>query len=174
MDKYSLPDQFPQANNISDLVSDEQLDAIGANTLQQVKDDIESRSEWLERNDKWMELVTQVIDEKTYPWKGASNIKFPLISTAAVQFHARAFPALMGGNRPVKYRVIGKDPNNVKAQQAERLGAYTSYQLMESMDDWVGDMDRLLFILPIIGSLYKKTTFGFSPVSLRFSITSSM
>ena len=157
---YNLPVDFFTANNICDLIDDQQLDRIGSTILQAVKDDINSRADWLERNDYWMKLVTQVMEEKSYPWKGASNIKFPLISTAAVQFHARAFPALLGNNKPVMCRTLGRDKSNLKKQRAERVGTFLSYQVTEMLDDWVGDMDRLLFILPIIGSLYKKTYFN--------------
>jgi len=155
--KYNMPDGFQLANNICDLLDDSILDPMGTNLRQQVTTDINSRADWLARNDTWMELVTQVLEEKTYPWPKASNIKFPLISTAAIQFHARAFPALLGTNRPIRCRIVGRDAKNIKAQRAERLSTFLSFQLLEGMEDWMGDMDRLLFILPIIGSLYKKT-----------------
>lgn len=158
-EKLNLPQEFYLANNICDLLKDEKIDSIGQSLLQQITDDINSRSDWLEANDKWMELVTQVLQKKTYPWVDASNIKFPLIATASVQFHARAYPALLGTNKPVKVRTIGRDPQGLKQQRAGRVGTYLSYQVTDYMEDWVEDMDRLLFILPIIGSLYKKTYF---------------
>lgn len=158
--EYNMPEMFYLANNICELLDDEILDAMGIDLREQVTTDINSRSEWLSRNDEWMKLVAQVIEEKTYPWPKASNIKFPLISTAAIQFHARAFPSLLGTNRPIRCRVIGRDKQNLKAERAERLSTFLSFQLTEGMEDWVGDMDRLLFILPIIGSLYKKTYYS--------------
>lgn len=158
--QYNLPQGFERSNNICDLIKDDQLDVMGNNLIDQINTDIMSRKEWLDNNDKWMELVSQVLEEKGYPWPNASNIKFPLISTAAVQFHARAFPALLGNNRPIRCKIIGRDKAGTKAQRAERLSVYLSYQLLEGMDDWTGDMDRLLFILPIIGSLYKKTYYN--------------
>lgn len=158
--KHDLPEGFYTANNLTDLLDDNFVSELGSEVKAQVQEDINSRKEWLQANDKHMELVTQVIKEKTYPWPNASNIKFPLISTAAVQFHARSFPTLMSGNSPVKCRVIGSDKGNLKAERAQRLSTFLSFQVTEGMNDWVGDMDRLLFILPIIGSLYKKTYFN--------------
>ena len=160
MTEYDLPESFHLANNIADLLDDTVLDNMGVMLKQQVEEDIESRSEWLEKNDKWMELVTQVIEEKTYPWANASNIKFPLIATAAVQFHARAFPALLGNNKPVKCKVIGRDKGNLKAERASRVSTYLSYQVTDGMGNWMDDMDRLLFLVPIIGSIYKKTYYS--------------
>lgn len=156
----SLPEDFWMSPNIAEELDDGTLDELGAMLKEHVDEDIHSRSEWLERNDKWMELVTQVLEEKSYPWPGAANIKFPLISTAAVQFHARAFPSLLGTSKPVKARKIGRDPAGLKEQRATRVSTYMSYQVLEGMDGWIDDMDRLLFLVPIIGSLYKKTYFS--------------
>ncbi len=158
--KYNLDPKFFLEPNIAELIEENKLDQMGADLKTQVETDISSRSEWLEKNDKWMELVTQVMEAKTYPWPNASNIKFPLISTAAIQFHARAYPALLGNNKPVKLRVIGRDEKSLKAQRAGRLSTFLSYQVTDQIDGWMDDMDRLLFIVPIIGSLYKKTYFS--------------
>lgn len=155
--KYNLPDDFISLPNIAEKMDEDELQRLGSSLKEQVQSDIDSRSEWLEKNDKWMELVTQVLDEKSYPWPNASNIKFPLISTAAIQFHARAFPALLGNNKPVKAKIIGRDPDGMKAARAERVSTLMSYQVLEQMDGWVDDMDRLLFLVPIVGSLYKKS-----------------
>jgi len=154
---YNLDLPTILAGNIANVLNDDELDNLGIGLLEQVNTDIDSRKEWLTRTDKWMELVTQVMEEKTFPWPGASNIKFPLIATAAVQFHARAFPSLLGNSTPVRAKVIGKDPRGVKAARGVRVETYMSHQVLHGMDDWVDDMDRLLFIVPIIGSLYKKT-----------------
>lgn len=158
--KHDLPEGFYTANNLTDLLDEHFVTNLGTEVKAQIQEDIDSRSQWLESNDQWMKLVTQVVETKTYPWPDASNIKFPLISTAAVQFHARSFPTLLGGNKPVKCRVIGSDKGNLKAERAQRLSTFLSFQITEGMSDWVGDMDRLLFILPIIGSLYKKTYYN--------------
>jgi chaperonin GroES len=125
--KHDLPEGFYTANNLTDLLDDNFVSELGSEVKAQVQEDINSRKEWLQANDKHMELVTQVIKEKTYPWPNASNIKFPLISTAAVQFHARSFPTLMSGNSPVKCRVIGSDKGNLKAERAQRLSTFLSF-----------------------------------------------
>ena len=146
--------------NYAELLDDETLDQIGNELKTQVERDIESRSEWLQKIEQWTELTTQVMEEKTFPWPGASNIKYPLLATAAVQFHARSFPALFGNPDFVKGKVIGKDADGQKAERGRRLGTYMSYLLQYKMEDWVEDMDRLLLVLPILGAVYKKTYFS--------------
>jgi chaperonin GroES len=54
------------------------------------------------RNEQWLKLATQVVEKKTYPWPNAANVKYPLLTTAAMQFAARAYPALVPGPRLVQ------------------------------------------------------------------------
>jgi chaperonin GroES len=63
--------------------------------------DLRSREEWEECLDEWTNLAKQVREEKSYPWPSASNIKYPLLSTAAMQFAARAYPSLVPSNGKV-------------------------------------------------------------------------
>jgi chaperonin GroES len=44
-----------------------------------------------------MDLALQLQKDKSFPWPGASNVAFPLVTIAALQFHSRAYPALTGG-----------------------------------------------------------------------------
>lgn len=146
--------------NLTDQLSEDALDRLGATLKEDVVRDISSRQEWLDRVEKAIELTTQVASEKTWPWAGASNIKYPLVSTAAIQFHARAFPALLGSTTPVRGKVIGRDPDGTKANRADRIGTFMSYQVLHDIEDWMDGMDRALFILPILGAVYKKTYFN--------------
>ncbi len=159
-EEYNLDINTLLSDNIANILNEDQLDDLGAELLEQVNTDIDSRKEWLEKNDKWMELVTQVMEKKTFPWPDASNIKFPLVATAAVQFHARAFPALLGNTTPVRAKTFGRDPRGVKAERAVRVETYMSHQVLHEMEEWVDDMDRALVIVPIIGSVYKKTYYS--------------
>ena len=68
-----------------------------------------SRSEWEERHGKAMDLAMQVAGVKNHPWPKASNVKYPLLTTAAIQFAARAYPAIIQGTDVVKGKVVGAD-----------------------------------------------------------------
>ncbi len=146
--------------NIAEELTDETLAEVGSNLKQLVDDDDNSRQDWLEDQDEWLKLAGQVKDIKNFPWEGASNIKYPLMTLAAIQFHARAFPALVDINNPVKGRVIGKDPSGTKLKRAERISKYMSYQVLEEMPEWLDETDRTLFVLPIIGLMFKKTYYS--------------
>ena len=57
----------------------------------------------------------------------------------------------------VKCRVIGADPTGEKQNRAHRVSTHMSYQLMDQMEEWEEDMDKLLIALPIAGTCFKKT-----------------
>jgi chaperonin GroES len=113
---------------------------------------------WEKDLTSWTKLALQISEQKTYPWAGAANIKYPLLATAAMQFAARAYPTLVPSNgKIVKCRVVGHDQDGQKAQRAENVSVHMSYQLLDEMEDWEEDMDRLLLTLPIAGTCFKKT-----------------
>lgn len=151
-------DKLLESINIADELDDEELVTIGANAFAGYDADERSRAEWAECLEDWLKLAKQTPEEKSYPWKNASNVKYPLLSTAAMQFAARAYPALVpSDNKIVKGRVIGKDPTGEKLAKADRISTYMSYQLTDEMDGWEEDMDKLLIMLPIVGTVFKKT-----------------
>ena len=96
-------------DNIADELSDDQLNKIGQQVLREFELDDDSRSEWLEQNKNAFKLAMQVAEKKTHPWPGAANVIFPLMTVAAVQFAARAYPAIVAGRNVVKGGVLGSD-----------------------------------------------------------------
>lgn len=144
--------------NIAAKLEKSKLVEIGNKVSEGYQADLQSRQGWENNLDTWTKLALQVKEDKTWPWVKASNVKYPLLSTAAMQFSARAYPALVPSDgQVVKAKVIGYDPDGKKADKAERVGRHMSYQVMECMPDWENDMDKLLIILPIVGTCFKKT-----------------
>jgi chaperonin GroES len=147
-----------ESTNIAENLDEDKLREIGSICKRGFEQDQESRKEWEHNIDEWTKLAIQAKEPKSYPWPKASNIKYPLLSTAAMQFAARAYPSLVPSDgRVVKSKVIGKDPTGEKQKRAEHTSIYVSYQLMEEMDGWEEDMDKLLIMLPIVGTMFKKT-----------------
>ncbi len=136
----------------------EKLHKIGADALEGYEQDKESRREWENQMEEWTNLATQVREEKSFPWPKASNVKYPLLTTAAMQFAARAYPSLLPSDgKIVKSVVIGKDPDGSKYDTADRVSMYMSYQLMHEMTGWEEQMDKMLIMLPVVGTMFKKT-----------------
>jgi chaperonin GroES len=146
------------STNLADTMSEDKLEEIGATCKAGFERDLRSREDWERELDEWTDLAMQIRTEKTFPWPKASNVKYPLLSTASMQFAARAYPSLIPSNgKVVQGTVIGKDPTGQKRAKADRVATYMSYQLMHDMHKWEEDMDKLLMMLPIIGTVFKKT-----------------
>ena len=146
--------------NIASHLDQEKLDEIGMECHKGFENDLASRAAWEDKLQEWTKLALQVREDKTYPWDKASNVKYPLLTTAAMQFAARAYPSLIPSDgNVVKCKVVGSDPQGLKAGRAARLAQVMSYQVLEEMPDWEEEMDKLLMILPIVGCVFKKTYF---------------
>lgn len=146
--------------NIAEKMDEDDLTKVGENACRGYEDDLQSRSAWETQNDEWMKLALQVAEEKTFPWPKAANVKYPLLTTAAIQFSSRAFPSLVPSFDVVKAKVIGKDPSETMADLAGTISTHMSYQVLYEMDDWEEDMDKLCLTLPILGCVFKKTYYS--------------
>lgn len=146
-----------QASNVADLLGEDEIRKIGNRCLQEFEYDLTSLTEWREAYQRWMDVAMQVKKEKTSPWPRAANLKFPILTTAVIQFWARAVPAIIDGANLVKGRVLGPDPDGSKAARAERIGQHMTWQLLYDMPAWEDDTDKLLLMLPIVGCVIRKT-----------------
>ena len=145
--------------NIAELLDKDDLHKIGYDVVHEFETDLQSRSAWEKKTEQSMKLALQVAESKSFPWPGASNVKFPLITIAALQYHARSYPVLVDGEEPVRCRVIGDDADGKKQRRADRVAAHMSFQILEQDDDWEEEMDRVLITQPIVGCAFKKTYF---------------
>jgi chaperonin GroES len=144
--------------NIAESLDENKLNQIGEDCRRGYEIDKESRAEWEDSFDSWVKLAKQVQEERTFPWQGASNVKYPLMTTAAMQFAARAYPSLVPSNgQIVKARTIGKDMTGEKMELAHRVSMYMSYQIMHEIPYWEEEMDKMLIQLPVVGMMFKKT-----------------
>jgi chaperonin GroES len=150
-------DDLVACPNIAELLDEQDLQKIGYDVVKEFETDLMSRSAWEKKTEESMKLALQVAEAKSFPWAGASNVKFPLITIAALQYHARSYPVLIDGDQPVKCRVIGDDASGKKEQRADRVSAHMSYQILEQDEDWEAEMDRVLITQPIVGCAFKKT-----------------
>jgi chaperonin GroES len=145
--------------NLDTYLSAEESDTIARLVVEDYERDRQSRRTWESTAQSWIDLALQVVEEKTFPWPGASNVKFPLLTIAALQFAARAYPALVKPPTLVRMRVNGEDPDGRKRARARRVAEHMSYQLTEVDEDWEEHHDKMLSVLPICGLAYKKSYF---------------
>lgn len=144
-----------KANLAVDMTEEERA-KIGALAIEGYKLDDGSRTEWKERNKAALDLAMLIGVEKDYPFPKAANVKYPLMTSAAVQFNARAYPQLVQGDRVAKCKINGYDGSGEKAKRGNRVSEYMSWQLVSEDAAWEDDFDRLLLVLPIVGAAFRK------------------
>lgn len=156
------------STNLAKDLDEDRLTEIGRLCKTGFEKDLQSREDWERALDNWTKLAMQHAEVKTFPWPKASNVKYPLLSTAAMQFAARAYPSLVPSNgRVVTGKVVGKDADGQKLEKANRVATYMSWQLMYDMCGWEEDMDKLLMMLPIVGTVFKKTWYDKSSDKIK-------
>ena len=173
-----------QTNNIAEELDEGQLSGIGMEAIREYDIDIESRKRWAEDAKTALDLALQRTTPKSYPWPNASNVILPMMTEAADQFAARAYPAIVPDRNVVKGLVYGPDngtpqmgpdgapiidpasqqplwmvPPGEKQRRADRIGDHMSWQLLEEQPEWEDDTDKMMHILPIVGCAFRKTYF---------------
>jgi chaperonin GroES len=153
--------------NIADLLDERALNTIGYHVINEFNLDKESRIQWEKRVENAMKLALQVSEAKSFPWTNASNIKFPLVTIAALQFHSRAYPALIPSDQIVKVDYdssMSLDPRASKEieDRNKRVEKHMSYQLLKQDECWESEMDKVLITVPIVGCAFKKTYWDFN------------
>lgn len=174
--------KFIGMDNISPELDDIDLIAIGQLVVNEYKIDETSRGEWKDKTKQALEFAGQKTQPKVFPWENAANILFPLITTASIQFAARAYPAIVQNMNVVKGVVVGSDkgtpvmrggevvpdpqdpqnplwidPPGSKRIRADKIGDHMSWQLLSEMPEWEPETDTLLHQLPIVGGAIRKT-----------------
>ncbi len=173
-----------EAVNIAEDLDDSEKNRIAVQVLRDFDIDEESRADWKEQYQKWLDFALQVNQPKVYPWPNASNVIYPMITTAAIQFAAKAYPAIIRDTNVVKGTIVGNDdgvptidphtgqpamgpnqqpqwkqPPGIKKQRAEQIGEHMSWQLLDEQEEWEPQTDRMLVTLPIVGTMFRKSYF---------------
>lgn len=175
--------------NVARGLAQETLNHLGMLVVEEYEIDKQSRAEWEEKAQEALKYVLQDQEPKQYPFPGASNIIWPLLTTASMQFAARAYPAIVRGNKVAKGAVWGSDRGTPATQdgkqggppkmgpdgspiwkiapgekraRADRIGEHMSWQLLEEMEEWEAQLDQLLHQIPVVGGAIRKTYRDFS------------
>ena len=148
-----------QQINIADQIEEQTLTDMKQQLFEDYETDKASMSGWFTKMKKGIELAQMLKHDKTYPHDKAANVKYPLVTSAALHFNARTYPAIVPSGNPVLAKINGEDPEGIKAARGDRVTDYTSHQLRNEMANWEEDMDRLTFIGPIVGTMFKKVWF---------------
>tara|TARA_R110000822_G_scaffold65687_2_gene160794 strand:- start:182 stop:2323 length:2142 start_codon:yes stop_codon:yes gene_type:complete len=99
------------------------------------------------------------IEEKSFPFEGASLVMLPFVTEAMLDFNSRTAPELVWSENVAHGKIYGENSKE-KEERAKRVSRYINYQLSEAMPNWRDEQDKLLMILPGPGTCYKKTYYN--------------
>ncbi len=124
--------------NICDLLPLSVLGNIGTSAIQEWESDLGSIQDWRAVCEKGLNIATQNFEDEdvNYPWDGASDIHFPILTQASQQWSARAYPELVKSDKVVGIKVI--DPPAMRPSPGE-IAAY-SPQPANQMDAQASQM----------------------------------
>ena len=163
------PEEFvafvTQAQNLASELDDRRLPEIARQVIDDNQMDKSSMSGWFDKMERGLKLAQLVKEDRNYPFDGAANVKYPLVTSAALQFNARAYPAVVPPDRVVKAKVWGSDKGGMKAARAERVSEFQSWQLSAQIEEWEEETDKLLVQLPIVGTMVRK--WWYDPIEKR-------
>lgn len=148
---------MPKANNktlvnIVDDIPEDKQKIIVNEIIEDYQTDIDGRSSWEAKRDKWYKLWTCHREPKNNPWPGASNVCIPMLAAACNQFHARAYQSIFAPPGMVKTIPVGENDVN----RAKNVEKYLNWQTLYEMEEYEEVFDRLLQMLPINGIHFKK------------------
>lgn len=146
--------------NVIDAFDRNEIDNLAGQAIEEYRIDRESRAEWESTARESMRAMLQEKRDKNYPFPNASNVRVPLLATAALQFAARSYPAIVQSPKMVRSEIIGKDNNQAKQERADRIETHMSYQLMKEIPGWESDTDTLLHQIPAIGCAFRKVYYS--------------
>jgi chaperonin GroES len=97
--------------NLAKFLTEEQLITLGTDVVEDYERDCTSRAEWEKIVKDALKSASQEGDReaKNYPFQNASDVQYPILTQAANEFWARAYPAIVKGDETVQVKVIGSD-----------------------------------------------------------------
>ena len=141
--------------NLAEDMSDDVLQRISNQLLDDFKKDRVSRKDWETSYTNNLDLLGIKHTEMTRPFKGSASVTHPLLSEAVTQFQAQAYKELLPSSGPVRTRVLGMEDDQ-KINQAQRVQDFMNYMITEEMEEYTPEFDQLLFYLALAGSAFKK------------------
>lgn len=141
--------------NLAEEIDDSVLQGLANDLIGDYDDDVASRRDWMQTYVDGLELLGLKIEERTEPWPGACGVYHPLLSEALVKFQAETMMSTFPAAGPVKTQIIGKETPD-KKEAAVRVQEDMNYQLMDVMNEYRPEHERMLWGLGLSGNAFKK------------------
>jgi hypothetical protein len=152
--------------NLSDEISMGELNRISGDLMRAIKEDLNSRKDWIEDRAQGIKLLGLKIEipgvqgaSDGAPVEGMSKVRHPLLLEAVLRFQANARSELLSTDGPVKIRNDSTNATLEQDQLANALERDMNHYLTAVAKEYYPDTDRMLFMLGFGGTAFKKVYF---------------
>lgn len=151
--------KFVQADNIAEMLDDDELLEIAKNASHGYDIDLETCQDWIDMNKEALKMIkAEARSEHTQNY-AHSKVIYPLLASANIQLASRLIPHLVRNNRVAECAVLGPDPDGIKAIKAEKVSSFFSYDLLIDSDSWLKESHKLIHMVCAWGTGYRKLCF---------------
>lgn len=111
--------------NLMDILPQSIVQAIEQRTFLEYQVDVGSREGWLEMARRGLQLAEQEHDAdenqpKGFPFENASDVHYPILTTAALQFQSRAMSSLVSGDQVAKVKTFAPPAPSPSADDLQK------------------------------------------------------
>jgi len=153
-------------SNLVDDIDEGELLRISDELMRGVRDDIESRREWIEDRAQGIKLLGLKIEipglqgaTDGAPVEGMSKIRHPLLLEAVLRFQANARSEMLPTDGPVKIRNDSVASTIEQDALGNALEKDLNHYLTAVASEYYPDTDRMLLMLGFGGTSFKKVYF---------------
>jgi len=165
-DNRAERDETDWFRNLVDDVAEGHLNSISQELLRGIRDDIQSRNDWIEDRAQGIKLLGLKIEIPGLqgpgdgaPIEGMSKVRHPLLLEAVLRFQANARSELLPTDGPVKIRNDNNNATLENDQLANALENDLNHYLTSTATEYYPDTDRMLLMLGFGGTAFKKVYF---------------
>ena len=152
--------------NLVEEIDQQTLGLIADDLLRGVRDDLDSRQDWIEDRAQGLKLLGLKVEipglqgaADGAPVEGMSRVRHPLLLEAVLRFQANARSELLPTDGPVKVRDDADKDSPEQQQLADALENDLNQYLTTTAKEYYPDTDRMLFMLGFGGTAFKKVYF---------------
>jgi hypothetical protein len=142
-------------DNIVDLFEQSALESLATELMRDVERDKKTRED---RDKEYAKSIkrTGLGDEAPggADFEGASDVTFPMLTEASVDFSARAIKELMPSNGPVRVYIPSEKIDQKRIEKAERKKNYMNWQFIVQMPEFRAELEQLLPQIALAGSQF--------------------
>ena len=147
-----------QDANLAELLDERDLNDIAQELLYLYEEDRSGRQEWEDAYSDGLALLGIKYEDREEPFRGSSGVTHPVIAEAVTQFQSQAYKELLPSSGPVRTEIVGAVTPESE-DQAQRVKDFMNYEILNVMQEYDPETDRMLFYLPLAGSAFKKIYF---------------